>query len=444
MFPYFPMGLAIPFFILLGVTLIMLIYHALLYWQYREKVILKYCIYLLSILFYLLTDLNIRIKGPGDEDGPAGLLVTVFNFLAIITYAFFIIGTLPGSVEKYKAAGKYRNLYRGWQWISKAAFTYVLLCLLLCFFDPRPFAGIINILNDVFRGLMIAFGIWAAILLFRLLNTPFLNCIKWGAITYLFFMGLVMIAMLLAKDRRLFGLGPMHYVYLGTFAEVIIFSMAMSYKIKELFLKVAEVRNKLSRDLHDDIGASLSSIHIYSSVAEKAVGEDVTKARTILKQINFNTRKVMEDMSDIVWAMNTGERDESSFSGRIKNYGYDLLSQKNIECQYIIDQQAEQKLLKLEARKNILLIVKEALNNIAKYSEASEASVHINADKNHFFIRISDNGKGFTPGSTVRGNGLNNIRERTVMLGGAFIIDAAPGKGSCLQCSIPLANISDG
>lgn len=207
--------------------------------------------------------------------------------------------------------------------------------------------------------------------------------------------------------------------------------------------KIFNLRNKISQDLHDDIGASLSSIHVYSSVAEKAMGEDAEKAKNILRQINHNTRKVMEDMSDIVWAMNAKQRDETSFSGRIKNYGYDLLSQKNIECRYHIDHLAEQKLLKPDARKNILLIVKEALNNIAKYSEASRAGVDIITDRNHFLITITDNGKGMETEAVRKGNGLNNIKERTAMLGGTCSINSSPGNGTAIRCSIPLANISD-
>ena len=99
--------------------------------------------------------------------------------------------------------------------------------------------------------------------------------------------------------------------------------------------------------------------------------------------------------------MNSKQTDETSFSNRIKNYGYDLLSQKNIKCDYVIDVQAEKKLQKPEARKNILLIVKEAMNNIAKYSGASHAEVHITMDKLNFLIKISDNGKGFEVGETT-------------------------------------------
>jgi signal transduction histidine kinase len=278
---------------------------------------------------------------------------------------------------------------------------------------------------------------------FPLLNDRFMRWIKWGAFVYLFFMGMVMITMLFIPAHRLFGLSAMHFVYLGTFFDVVFFSLAMSYKIKDSFYKVTEVKNRLSKDLHDDIGASLSSIQIYSSVAEKAINEDIERTKSILKQIRQNAGKVMEDMNDIVWAMSTDQKDEMSFSGRIKNYGYELLSQKNIDCMYRIDMKAEQKLMKPESRKNILLIVKEALNNIAKYSEAMHADVYIGIQKNDLLVMITDNGKGFSVKHVVKGNGLNNISQRTALLGGTVEITSGPGEGTAIRCVIPLTSISD-
>lgn len=210
-------------------------------------------------------------------------------------------------------------------------------------------------------------------------------------------------------------------------------------QIKRIF----SLRNKISQDLHDDVGASLSSIQIYSAVAEKEMEVNPEKAREIVQQINQNSRQVMENMSDIVWAMNAGRPDGESLASRLKNYGYELLSQKNIDCQYKIDPQAERKLQKPDARKNILLIIKEALNNITKYSEASHAEIQIGIDGSVVFIRITDNGKGFDTNHVQSGNGLRNMRQRAEALGGTFNISSSRVEGTNIECRIPLTNISD-
>ena len=151
----------------------------------------------------------------------------------------------------------------------------------------------------------------------------------------------------------------------------------------------------------------------------------------------------MDNISDIVWANKADT--SSSIASRIKNYGYELLSQKNIDCEYFIDEQVEKKLTSPEARKNILLIVKEALNNMAKYSEASEAEVHVALKNAHLQIDISDNGVGFDMNqATERGNGLAHLEQRTASMRGFFNLTSSPGRGTSIRCEIPLAKISDG
>lgn len=214
------------------------------------------------------------------------------------------------------------------------------------------------------------------------------------------------------------------------------------YRIQQI-KKLFAIRTRISQDLHDDIGASLSSIHFNSSIAGQEVTDHPGKAMELLQQINQNSRQVIENISDIVWANQTGQPENSSLAGRIKNYGYDLLSPKNIECIYLIDAQAEKKLSNPEARRNVLLIIKEAMNNIAKYSRAEKAEVRVGLDGSHLLVDISDNGAGFNGSSTQMGNGLKNMKKRTDSLRGRFQIESSPGNGTRIHCSIPIPNISD-
>lgn len=214
------------------------------------------------------------------------------------------------------------------------------------------------------------------------------------------------------------------------------------YRIRHIE-KLYALRAKLSQDLHDDIGASLSSINIYSVVAEREMEGNPGKAKEIIQQINANSKQVMDNMGDIVWAMHTASREGATLAGRIKNFGYELLSGKNIECRYDIDVQAERKLQKPEARRQVLLIIKEALNNVAKYSEAGMAEVKVWLEGTYLLITIADNGKGFSPDTARKGNGLHNMEDRVRSLGGSFILQTAPGKGTRIQSRIPIANISD-
>ncbi|HUR30970.1 MAG TPA: triple tyrosine motif-containing protein, partial [Saprospiraceae bacterium] len=231
------------------------------------------------------------------------------------------------------------------------------------------------------------------------------------------------------------------FIFLTAILLVSAIYMFYHFRIQQM-KKIFAVRTKISRDLHDDIGASLSSIHFYSSIAEDEVSKNPVRAQDFLKQINHNSRQIIEDISDIVWA-NTDKKEKASLAGRIKNYGYDLLSQKNIDCKYLIDENAEKKLTNPEARRNILLIIKEALNNIAKYSEADHAEVRVVLNGSFLLVDITDNGIGFNLDSAKSGNGLGNMQKRSDSLDGNLEIHTGPGKGTAIHCRIPIPNISD-
>lgn len=210
---------------------------------------------------------------------------------------------------------------------------------------------------------------------------------------------------------------------------------------KELDVKL--VQSRISKDLHDDVGSSLSSLQIYSSLATKLLDKNPEEAKKLLQHIAENAEEVMENMSHIVWAMQDQDKVEYSLEARIKNIGYNLLTIKDIRCYYTICKEAEAACKGQEIRKNIILITKEAINNIAKYSEATEAKVSLSATKNHIVLTIHDNGNGFNTNKPPTGNGLKNIQTRTAGLGGIALIQSAIGSGVTITCTLPVTNISD-
>jgi signal transduction histidine kinase len=207
--------------------------------------------------------------------------------------------------------------------------------------------------------------------------------------------------------------------------------------------KLMAVRARISRDLHDEVGSALSSIHVYSTVAARTLEKNPEASKDALQVINNNSRQVLENMSDIVWAINTGQQSEISLEKKLKNYGFELLTPLGIVTRYAIDHYAEQKLLQIEARKNILMIAKEAMNNIARYSKATEANIQLEAEDNQLHLHITDNGIGFDVNNKKPGNGLFNMKKRTESMAGIFVLDSTPGKGTSISCRIPLASISD-
>ncbi|RYY90194.1 MAG: sensor histidine kinase [Chitinophagaceae bacterium] len=203
-------------------------------------------------------------------------------------------------------------------------------------------------------------------------------------------------------------------------------------------LDVQTLKTRISRDLHDDVGATLSSIHIYSSVARSLIEQQPERARAMLDQIGENARNVIDNMSDIVWAMNGGEGEQSSLSARIRNLGSELLGAVNIEATYWFDSDIDERLLDVHHRRNLCLLVKEAFNNIVKYSAATQVLVEGRVTTGGWQLQIGDNGRGFDPSSVRKGNGLRHLHARAADIGGSFLIESAPGQGTLICCQLPL------
>ena len=119
-----------------------------------------------------------------------------------------------------------------------------------------------------------------------------------------------------------------------------------------------------------------------------------------------------------------------------------MLAPKEISCQFDIDESIGNKILNPITRKNILLIVKEAMNNIAKYSNAQNAKVSLLQQEKNIILTIRDNGRGFSNPDALNGNGLGNMQQRSKDLGGVCKILSEPEKGVCITCTFPITIFS--
>lgn len=207
-------------------------------------------------------------------------------------------------------------------------------------------------------------------------------------------------------------------------------------------LAAIERTQKISRDLHDDIGASLSSINIYGDLAANIWSSQPEESKKMLDKITGTSKDLMNRMGDIVWSMKPADEQKFTLEARLKNYCTELLTPKNIIAEFQIDEKLAAKIINPEVRKNLLLISKEAINNIAKYSSASVVKISLQNIKPDVQLRISDNGKGFNENAAKEGNGLHNIKRRCAMLKGNCTIENVMGKGVTVTCNFPIAIIS--
>ena len=152
------------------------------------------------------------------------------------------------------------------------------------------------------------------------------------------------------------------------------------YKQKTVMEKqqaILHERERIIEDLHDDVGATLSSMHIYGDLAGEVWETKPELSRDMVGKMTFLANELMNRMGDIVWSLKPFGEDKNTLTARLKNCSNELLASKNLECAFDIDEAVSNMIINPLARKNILLIVKEAMNNIAKYSKASFVSISL-------------------------------------------------------------------
>lgn len=207
-------------------------------------------------------------------------------------------------------------------------------------------------------------------------------------------------------------------------------------------LHIEQVRNRLARDLHDDMGSTLSTINILSNMALQQSTFDAAKSKEYMNTISNSTSQMMESMDDIVWSINPANDSTGKIITRMKETAGLILEPRQIDYRFHVHPSVPEIRLSMEARREIFLIFKEAINNIVKYADCKEVEFTLTKNGSLLILEIKDNGKGFQTSSSlssVRGNGLKNMEKRATNLKGKLIIDTGPGKGTRIKLSIPIA-----
>jgi len=197
-------------------------------------------------------------------------------------------------------------------------------------------------------------------------------------------------------------------------------------------LKLLTLRNKIASDLHDDVGSTLSSVSIFSQMAQEQSRETIP----LLETIGESSRKMLDAMADIVWTIKPENDQFEKIIMRMRSFAYELLGAKKIDFEFVADDEVAKINLRMEVRKNLYLIFKEATNNMVKYAEADKARFDINTERNNLMMMIRDNGKGFDVQNLSEGNGLKNMRKRADEIGAKLVIDSIPGSGTTIQLSV--------
>ncbi len=193
-------------------------------------------------------------------------------------------------------------------------------------------------------------------------------------------------------------------------------------------LKEERTRNRIARDLHDDLSGTLSSISFFSEAAQRTQKNPDQSAR-FLTTISKSAKEAKEKINDIIWAIDPSKDDWSVFLKKCKRFAADLLDSHDISYEFDIDENFDFP-VELEVRQNLWLIFKECVINLNKYSEATKAHISIKQLGNSVVMKIQDNGKGFNPEESKNGNGIKNIKHRAEAIQGTSELITEVGKGT--------------
>ena len=190
---------------------------------------------------------------------------------------------------------------------------------------------------------------------------------------------------------------------------------------------VERLRLQISRDLHDEIGAGLSSIALISDAVAASGNGDGGRAQ--LARIGQSARGMVADLRDIVWAIDPNADRLEDIASRMQDVSGDLLPGIPIAFRAPPPEHLSGT-VGLAERKELLLIYKELLHNVARHARAGSVRIELNARGGEIELVVADDGRGFDPSSARAGRGLRSIRERAERLGARFDVESRPGGGT--------------
>jgi signal transduction histidine kinase len=201
-------------------------------------------------------------------------------------------------------------------------------------------------------------------------------------------------------------------------------------------------RARIARDIHDDLGASLTRITLLSQSVRSELGSE-HRAVPDVDQIYSTARELTRSMDEIVWAVNPEHDTLDSLVTYLGRFAQRFLSVAGIRCRLDAPLDLPALALTSEMRHNVFLAFKEALNNVVKHAQATEVRLSLELRPEGFMLVIADNGRGFRcpPGQApalepadgqrlVAGNGLANMQKRLREIGGCCEWETAPGEGT--------------
>jgi signal transduction histidine kinase len=196
-------------------------------------------------------------------------------------------------------------------------------------------------------------------------------------------------------------------------------------------------RARIARDLHDDLGSSLTEINVLASTGQRPHADGASQTN-LFHAIAGKARSLIAALDVIVWAVDPEDNLLQSLADYLTGYAEEFFSHTNIACRFKVPVSFPQVTLDGRVRHDLLMAVKEALNNVVRHAEASEVEFRMEVASGGLEIEITDNGKGFETGTEKGRHGLKNLSSRLLTLGGSCTLESRVAGGTVVTIRLPL------
>lgn len=212
--------------------------------------------------------------------------------------------------------------------------------------------------------------------------------------------------------------------------------------VKEKIIWETEEHERLrfAKDIHDDLGSGLSKINFLSEIIFQKTAHlpEVKKSSEAVKE---TATKMIENMRDLIWALNPENTTLDNLIARIREYTTDYIEDFPIELASSFPDTLPKIAISKESHRELFMVVKEILNNISKHSMATELFFGLVLTEDNMMITFKDNGIGFDCKTITYGNGLKNMKSRITTIGGKFEILCEKGEGTLVTITVLLKDI---
>jgi signal transduction histidine kinase len=198
-------------------------------------------------------------------------------------------------------------------------------------------------------------------------------------------------------------------------------------------------RARIARDMHDDLGTRVTVLNLAASFLRRAIGGDPEKARQQVVRLESAARDLVHAMDGLVWAVNPANDTLDHLATHLSAVAQEIFRDSPIRLRIAIPDDLPAALLHSDFRHHFALGIKEALHNVLKHAGPCDVVFRLAASDGALVAEILDTGTGFDPTTPREGNGLHNLAARFQELGGTYVIESAPGKGTraVFRCHLP-------